>query len=446
METIRNLWQTGTRARLLWQGGLFAWTVIVLLSAVVFGDVGKQQDPCAVWGFEGALVGASLKADGTLGQSELPNLPRVEFMLRNPPRLEFSGQGGAACFVIKGAVPRGGAPGAVILESPPDDCALEGCEAAATRLCPVAKSVEGRVTLVAGRTDFVFSGLCHYGFAGRSCPCLFEIEQGPSRVRVRRVNWFNNGSYHYLARKLKLFGVAFDVSRWPLVFRIIDGRYVHVRGEGTATLSDGQIVRFSAMESSVSREGRMHCRELRITKFAEERGSLYFRKPEGRVGLGQSDEEAEANMAPLQVGQLPEGNDILFVELRQPFYGLTTIYLNSRYRLHRATWELLEVNALEDKLVKGDESSVKGLLKYLHRDSILARRASAKALAKADATAVPSLAIALKDPDPEVRANAARSLAVIGSARVPTLLREALAIETDPNVRKAIDDAMNHDN
>ena len=443
MVAIRCSQHTKTSTRFLCRDGLSTLTALLLLPAVLFGDEKAPLDACAAWGFEGVLVGAALKADGTIEDVTSPNhTARVEFVLHKPPRLKLTGQKGAEWFVFDRPVPRIGPVGAVVLEPSPEDRVLHGCEAAATRLHPVAKSVEDGVTVAAGRTDFSYNRLYHYGFSGRSCPSLFEIEKGARHVRVCRVNWFNDGSYHYLVGKLGLFGVRFDVSKRPLVFRIFDGRYVHVRGEGTATLRDGQTVQFSEMDSSGSIDGVISCKNVRFTQTARERGTLYFGKPEGQVGIGKTKEEAEEDLAPLQVGQLPEGNDILLVELQKPCYGLTTIYLNQRYRLHRATWELLLAKSLEEKLRKGEDSCASRLLKLLHWDSTLVRRASAKALAAADETAIDGLALALKDPDAEVRATAADSLASIGGAEVVDLLREALAGETDPNAREAIDNAF----
>jgi hypothetical protein len=106
----------------------------------------------------------------------------------------------------------------------------------------------------------------------------------------------------------------------------------------------------------------------------------------GMVGVGHTEEEAQANLSTVKIGKDPAGRDILYVDQKRPVRGLTRLYLdviNGIPVAHSAMPSLFEIKELENRLAAGDRSVLPNLRSFLKNELPLVRQAATSALAKA---------------------------------------------------------------
>jgi hypothetical protein len=159
----------------------------------------------------------------------------VDFAVRNPPGMTFVDESGGGYFEFDKAPPRGSSSAVVIFTTPE---AGNG-HARIPRFTPMEMDTDESATSYFAAERF-------HDYDGTYDFWIGLVLQGFGNIMVVDSNIFLDGSEHFIYGEVELFGVEFkNDSGEPLIFEIVDGKYVHVKGSGTATTKDGSVIQFS---------------------------------------------------------------------------------------------------------------------------------------------------------------------------------------------------------
>jgi hypothetical protein len=117
---------------------------------------------------------------------------------------------------------------------------------------------------------------------------------------------------------------------------------------------------------------------------ADNDGNITYTKVGGKAGVGISEEEAKANLSPIQIGKDPSGKSLLFFEQKKPYRGVRRIYLDafSGLRLHPAMDSIFAIGDLETKTTTGDKASLEKVANFLSDKYDLVRLHAAEAVGR----------------------------------------------------------------
>jgi HEAT repeat protein len=239
-------------------------------------------------------------------------------------------------------------------------------------------------------------------------------------------------------------GWKFDSDpKFPLTFKVtrITG-YVYVCGRGNVSAPDGALHRLGDDESvekclprlqshdQLAREGAAQALGwLTVTQLERDKAV-----PALIGALNESAMEVRRDAAEA-LGRIGDARGL------DPLTARLTTEKDDWVRdVAEESLGLIRVKTAAQKLPDG--GALAALTEGLKHRWPLVRRTAAEALGRGGAGAVDPLCVALSDSDEEVRTNAARSLGAIADVRAVNPLKEALAKEELPQVKKAMEEAL----
>jgi len=117
---------------------------------------------------------------------------------------------------------------------------------------------------------------------------------------------------------------------------------------------------------------------------ADKEGNIIYTSVKGMAGIGSTEEEAKANLSPIEIGKDPSGRSILYFHQKTPYKGLRTFYLDatSGLRFDAVMEPLFELSEVESQLISGKKAAVIKLNRFLTHKSALVRQAAVETIAR----------------------------------------------------------------
>lgn len=192
------------------------------------------EDLFEKWGFASLLYGyGEIRWDAD-GRITIDGDIAVDFAMRNPSKIQFMDDSAGGHFMFDNPPP-GGSSSAVVIFTTSE--ARNG-HAMIPRFTPMEMDISETATSK-------FTAERFHDYDGTYDFMIDLAMQGVGNIMVVDTNVFNNGSEHHIYGEVQLFGVEFkNDSGEPLVFKIVDGEYVYIKGSGTATTVDGAVIQF----------------------------------------------------------------------------------------------------------------------------------------------------------------------------------------------------------
>lgn len=159
----------------------------------------------------------------------------IDFALKNGPKLSLQ-DGSRNIFKFDQPMPKTSPSAKVVFTT----SIVGGMTARIPRFKPILSAARmdaarGQIIPVKEFTDY--PGAYQFEFGAKSA--------GFGNITVVYLNCFQEGTEHYIFGSVELFGVKFkNEAKEPLVFKISNGKYVYVKGQGSAAMDSGKIVEF----------------------------------------------------------------------------------------------------------------------------------------------------------------------------------------------------------
>ena len=194
----------------------------------------ESQDLHQEWEFVSLVYGYDRISWDADGKITIDGDIALDFAVWNPPRMAFVDASGEKCFEFDTPLPRGSSAAIVIFTTPE----AENGHGRIPRFTPIpADANDSTTSYFAAERFHDYDGTCslRIGLTLQGFGNIFAVDS----------DVFYDGSEHHIYGEVELFGVRFkNDSDKPLVFRISDGKYIYVKGDGTATTEDGSVIQF----------------------------------------------------------------------------------------------------------------------------------------------------------------------------------------------------------
>lgn len=158
---------------------------------------------------------------------------QIDFAFEKHPKMTLVEDASQMYFKFDMSMPKGNSAATVIFATPD----VKGATIKIPRFASTSTDSEDpKVTC--------FSGIQFHDYDGTYDFKICMATQGLNLLVVD-MNVFYDGSEHHIYGQIELFGVQFTSSaNEPLVFKIDGDKYIYVKGNGTATTSEGAQVEF----------------------------------------------------------------------------------------------------------------------------------------------------------------------------------------------------------
>jgi hypothetical protein len=194
----------------------------------------KSRDLHQEWEFVSLVYGYDKVSWDADGKIMIDGDIAIDFAVRNPPRMAFVDESGEKYFEFDAPLPMGSSAAIVIFTTPE----AENGHGRIPRFTPIpADANDSATSYFAAERFHDHDGTYHFrvGLTLQGFGNIFAVDS----------DVFYDGSEHHIYGKVELFGVRFKNDfEEPLVFRISGGKYVYVKGNGTATTEDGSVIQF----------------------------------------------------------------------------------------------------------------------------------------------------------------------------------------------------------
>jgi hypothetical protein len=215
----------------------------IILTVVVCTSPSWGQKTSSIfkeWGFV-PTYGSTVDFDM---EGKRTNFSKIEIAFKNPPQVVFTiDNKGGQYFIFKTTMPETKSSAKVVFVTPK----AEGAQALIPEFKPIKQESKDSTQ------KFVVNEFRNYG---KDYNFMFTLIEGETQdlgflgkfvmVDVVDINCFNDGSEHHIYGDVELFGIKFkNVEKEPLVFKINNGKYIYIKGKGTAKTEKGKVIKFS---------------------------------------------------------------------------------------------------------------------------------------------------------------------------------------------------------
>ncbi|MBL8163819.1 MAG: hypothetical protein JNJ61_17665 [Anaerolineae bacterium] len=168
------------------------------------------------------------------GEVRLAGNIEIDMGFETPPQLTLMSEAGEDHLIFDTLLPSSDTVARVIFES----TEVNGAQFHIPSFTVTSVGFENETSY------FTVDGFADY--SGDDHTFEFGVGKFPRGVFITDMNIFTDGAEHYIYGEIELFGATIRNTSTgePIVFKISDGEYIHLEGEGTMTTNQGDVVTF----------------------------------------------------------------------------------------------------------------------------------------------------------------------------------------------------------